>query len=1678
MLDGRYGIERELGRGGMGRVLLVTDTYSAGDVPYAAKVLEIPALHGRFMAEVELLKRTRHPAFVTPYATGYDGSRQAPYFISEACLGPCLEESDPDGRAPADVLAGLLRGLDHLHRLGFAHGDIAPANLLWNVGAGPDAAVKILDLGVSGKLGSGEGSTSGVLHFVAPERLSGSALSEQADLWSLGAVLFGLVYGAHPWPNYPGRPVTDRPERVDGQTHALDPVLDRLLARAPSDRFPSAAAALEALASCTDSDRPLVTKQELCNRLRTPPFVDPRGQTAAIVRLGSEALNAGQPWTALIAGPAGSGRTRAAQAVCDGFVADGMRVVSESPLPADQDGALLKRLLARLGADAASLDRRPATIVQEFLALVRETGRGPTVLIIDDFNRVDDLSGAVLAGIVRSGAALPERSGPLAVVMTSERATPGAGHDRQHNMVDAVHHEIHLEPWGPTEVERALANVFPGRRVGVRVSAPLVSETSGVPGVLRAVTDALVAEDALTVDVAAVLLDTEKLATLTLPTSMAQAAQQALEGLSPELRRLAACVAWSVRPLPATVSKAIPELLSTGVAVARRPGTSALLHVTLRSAALTRQARTEYPATEIHAELGALWSGAGPAATSTALAHRLLAGDQEALVPAAALIGRKDLDAIDARLLLSALMDSGWPSEATDSLTAATLAARIGDVATAETLFERASKAEDGQLGAIALTRLGSLQARQARHQQATIVLARALELGGSDMAPPARAELLSALSRSAVLSGSSEDAEVWAAQGYELAGEDPTIRGKLVYTRGLAAWYRGALDEAEGLFNEAKADAERANDQIELGAIVTAQGLVAHRRGQLDQALKQYTLALSIGERAGDDARVLTALQNLGVVHHEKGDWMRALDTYREAMALAEALDQPSRVVQLTGNVGNLWRYLGELGLAETVLKRGIALARREKNVHLQAIIETMLAEVAMACERWDDAGQHLQIAVERSQHAQATTEEVEAELDLARLHLEQQRFPEATASAKRASELSSQIGSDGLRVQGVALQAASQLRSVHGDSDLGHRLLKEAVGGVESITNPDRQWPVLVEAAWAAARQGDLRQASVFAGRVQGILQALEDAVPAEHRVAFRALRERRQAAFEASIFHRDEPAAATTHTTTAPAASGGWERLLEINKRLNTEYDVKRLLEYIMDSAILLTGAERGFLLLDDGTRDDEQLSIKVARNIDQENIRNVRLKISHSIARRVIATGEPALTIDAMEDDRYAEQLSVHDLKLRSVLCLPMRVSGRVLGAIYLDNRFQRSAFGDGELRFMEAFADQAAIALGNARVVEAMEKQRDALEQAQNDIKALNEQLAGQLKAQAQELENTHRVVIRQQRQLEQKHTYEAIIGSSGPLRQVFAVMDRLLDNAIPVLIEGESGTGKELVARAIHYNGTRKDRPFVAINCGAIPSNLLESELFGHVRGAFTGATSDKQGLFQAADKGTLLLDELGELPLEMQVKLLRVLQNGEIKKVGATRDVTVDVRIIAATNRKLEEEVAAGRFREDLYYRLSVVPIQLPPLRDRPDDIPLLVSHFIKVNLEAGLSAVNGISPAALTLLSRYGWPGNVRQLEMVLKNASLFADTEILSPEDFDSFPDIISAQRPTLSSNNLAGRTLADIEREAIIAALQLNRGNKKRSAEQLGIDRRTLYNKLKAYNILIQKEFTVQ
>ncbi|HEX9573415.1 MAG TPA: sigma 54-interacting transcriptional regulator, partial [Myxococcales bacterium] len=404
-------------------------------------------------------------------------------------------------------------------------------------------------------------------------------------------------------------------------------------------------------------------------------------------------------------------------------------------------------------------------------------------------------------------------------------------------------------------------------------------------------------------------------------------------------------------------------------------------------------------------------------------------------------------------------------------------------------------------------------------------------------------------------------------------------------------------------------------------------------------------------------------------------------------------------------------------------------------------------------------------------------------------------------------------------------------------------------------------------------------------------------------------------------------------------ADAATLAVQRLAEFTQSLAREPGTGAALSGLLDAIVEVVQADKGFLIV----VEDGAPRVEVARNFQRQDIQNAVERLSDSIVERVLQTRQPVIVSDALNDAQFNASASVVNLKLSSVLCVPLIRRGELYGAVYVGNDRIANLFTERELTLMTSFCATAALLLERALELD--------------ELRTRQRELESRLEEQA----------------------YGDIIGACDAMRDIFRKIDKVAGANIDVLVTGESGTGKELIARELHRRSPRKAGPFIAINCGAIPENLLESELFGHAKGAFTGAVAARPGKFQAASGGTLFLDEIGEMPHSLQVKLLRALQDRQVTRVGENRPEPVDIRIISATNKDLEEEMKAGRFREDLFYRVNVVHLHLPPLRERGDDAVMLAKYFLsRATRELG-SKVKGFGNQALVAIKRYRWPGNI---------------------------------------------------------------------------------------------------
>jgi Nif-specific regulatory protein len=527
--------------------------------------------------------------------------------------------------------------------------------------------------------------------------------------------------------------------------------------------------------------------------------------------------------------------------------------------------------------------------------------------------------------------------------------------------------------------------------------------------------------------------------------------------------------------------------------------------------------------------------------------------------------------------------------------------------------------------------------------------------------------------------------------------------------------------------------------------------------------------------------------------------------------------------------------------------------------------------------------------------------------------------------------------------------------------------------------------------------------------------------------------------------------------------PTAEQELSILTEVGQILSSTLELRdtfgKVMQILSDKLTMRRGT---LVLLDESTG---RLRTEAAVGLTPDEMERGKYALGEGITGNVVATGRPRIVADVRKEPDFLNKTGrfnpADETNQISFICVPIKIEGRTTGALSVDKPFQSEDQLQSDYRFLDIVAAFLSQAIQINRMV--MRQKEELLEE--------NAQLRAQVR---------------------DRYRFENIIGDSPAMHEVFATVGQVANSRATVLLLGETGTGKEMIAKAIHYNSPRRDKPFVRVNCGAMTTTLLESELFGHVKGSFTGAIKDKIGRFEAADQGTIFLDEIGTMEPQLQVKLLRVLQERELERVGDTQTIKVDVRVIAATNVDLQEEVARDNFREDLFYRLNVVSIYLPPLRNRREDIPRLIDFFLDKYNSINDRRLRRISREMLNILLRYPWPGNVRELENAIERAVVLSSGEDFTEELLPLSVRMFAAQRRTNQASEsietltrrLSDQAIADyelregeiyqlvidqIERALIDRALAKCSGIKTKAADFLGINRNTLNKKVKDLGI---------
>ena len=910
--------------------------------------------------------------------------------------------------------------------------------------------------------------------------------------------------------------------------------------------------------------------------------------------------------------------------------------------------------------------------------------------------------------------------------------------------------------------------------------------------------------------------------------------------------------------------------------------------------------------------------------------------------------------------------------------------------------------------------------------------------------------------------------------QGQTLAAADAATN----YSRLLMR--RGDLEKANELLSEAvdifAASGLRGQEAIAAGNL----GAVLRRRGDYRQAFESFQRSLTIYRELGDDAGVSFILASLGILARELGLAGTAVRRFEAARDAARAGGKSA-----TRRLDRNPIYLCNRALAARDLANdGEATAWRRRYDEIAPALSPhadgdvlLLATRSLAASRDDPTSgsaagsiasrdntatspdfdaifaarrfepgdvSWLSVLLDcpalRAWHgaARAALERLADGGAPARLAYELTRI--RTHSAKTMSDTSGEMGASGKTgVSREGTRAGPTMSVMHSKTPISERRLLEAAlacplrrlqrDGLVAVLRTASEAEVVASAKRALRRWLD---------------EVLQDVSP-EWRPGFRSTTEIKEA-LELTRTEQEEGASMLGSARSRDILG----EVFRFTREILLEGNVDALLRRIVDAAMALTGAERGVLCL--RRRSGLEIAISRAEGADLDDPGG---QVSRTILERTLADGTARISTNAREDLNLRSVASVEELGLRSVMCVPLLGRSKsALGVLYLDNSFEQGVFNAEQLELVESFCAQAVLAWTAA------ENRRET------------ERLVAQLHAQHQQTENELAATRReaQRRRSDLSGEFEGIVGTSRRMRELFRWVEVVAPTDIPLLITGGSGSGKELVARALHRHSARADRAFVAENCGAVPSGLLESALFGHVKGAFTGADRDRRGIFELAHRGTLFLDEIAELPLELQARLLRALQEGELRPLGSQRVVRVNVRVIAATNRNMRQEVGAGRFREDLYYRLQGAEVELPALRERVEDVPLLVEHFLAKYGEDG-RATKTLSPEALEKLTQYDWPGNVRELENEIRRLALLAPVptigaELLSPVVRSGRANVDARCGTNREPGEEPVRSLEVVERAAILNALSHFDGHRRKAAAALGISRSTLYLKLKA------------
>jgi Nif-specific regulatory protein len=1623
-IAGRYRVVRKLGRGQSGEVFSVCDTTTNSTL---ALKLSFPNEDSVRHLENEFftLGELDHPNIVRAFDFGRATDRRA-YFTMSYVKGKRFTQHKFNSRQKFyEAIARILSALQYIHARGLIHCDLKPENILVKRGN-----PILLDFGLAVEPDEST-KARGSIHYIAPELFRGARPDPRADLYSLGVILYQALMHRLPFDgnsvselmvsHVRSKPLPIRKRSVDRR---LAEMVMRLVEVDPEYRHECSEEVLEELQVFLPESASLPGGSGF-GYVFTSPFIGREREVGRLETRIRECIR-GTSQFIFIAGQEGMGKSRLAGEIRRKAQVNGFR--TETIACAKEGAAQLMEDLPR---------------------------RGPSLVIFEDAHLIEPREVGDLSRLLREHS-----DKPVIFIVTSET---GMRYTQMRERLSSVAPwtQILLKRLSEEETLRMVEGMLIRTGDSREIGAVVYRLSGGIPLLIEDAVRNLVSSGALRKKRRSWHLKADIELSVPLTGKWSWIAARQVKSLREEEAQILEITSL----LDEETSEAFLERMGVGSLEYRRALVSlasrglvdriAGRKFRIASGYLSSYLRSRIPSRRkrnLHRQIGETFSQDLPALSAK---HFMLAGERTrafrtAMEEATRLDVAEELERacecyemalktcsdpaktfeILSRLtyLYDALSEHGKALGAareaweigrqvgmdTEELRvkAANIHIKKKEHARAQALLEEVlSTTSDERVKCNALCELAWLMMETNQNSEALRIAKNAREIAERKEDEPLMAKVYHTLGTIRWNSGKLDASEKLMKRAVELKvklGLHSSAADSL-NNLGVICWSMGDMGGAERAYRRALDEFVKAGDRGGIGGIYANIGLVEWSKGEWESALADYDRAYLIQEEVGDQA-ALARLDNLiGVAEENMGNWKKALVHFKRHLRFNQSRKDKKGVAVSLNSLGSLLLKTGALEESRDAFDKCLRLRREIEDLEGEGLCLLNLAMVKKESGETEGALKDIERSIRICRRAGIEKDLGTAYRVKAEILLEMGRASGAERAATGALNMSRKT-KDRLELSHILRVQAALPGAVSEEKEKLHQRSIEIARALDARYELGRG--LLGYGRFLLGEDGRLSEA----------VERLRDATAIFERLgAERDLRAARAACSEA-----------VARIASMKGFGAGMLQVSALNEiagLIGSIGDIREFYQKVVNTMVGLLGAERGMLLLFPG--DAEELEVAAQSSMDRATMKDATA-LSRGVVNEAAGRGVPVICDDAFTDPRFNQNRSVVLNNIHSLLCVPLKLREEVLGTLYVDSRLDRRLFSKDDIPFVSTLANMMAMAIDNARYHD----------QIMRENVQLRSEVAG-------------------------KYGPGNIIGRSPLMREIYKTVKRVALTDSTVLIEGETGTGKELVARAIHYQSKRVAKRFLTIDCGALPESLLESEIFGHQKGSFTGAVYNKKGLFEVGDGGTVFLDEIGDAPQSVQSRLLRVLERSEVRRIGESDYRKVDVRIVCATNKHLAAEVEKGRFRKDLYFRLKVFSIETPALRERREDILLLANHFVeRMKKELG-KEIEGIAPDAARTLIAYPWPGNVRELQNEIARAcTLVPESCSISKQDLSP---VLRGESVAEDERYSLARMLGGIEKRIIAESLRRNRWNKTRAANELGLSRQGLLKKMTRHGI---------